>query len=112
MDGCRKGGHLKFEQGGIRTHKELDEAITRLWKIEDIPKSKAELTEDELRCESHFLQHTRRETDGKFVVRLPLNNHPSMLSESKGIAHERFKAIERRLLNNPPLREQYVAFIR
>ena len=97
---------------GICTHKELEAAITKFWESEEIPDSNTELTEDELRCESHLLQHTFRANDGRFVVRLPLKNHTSVLADSKGMAYERFKTIERRLTQNPELKEQYVAFMR
>ncbi|XP_037931170.1 uncharacterized protein LOC119665982 [Teleopsis dalmanni] len=83
-----------------------------IWESEEIPDSTSELTEDELRCEPHFLQHTFRGSDGRFVVKLPLKNHPSVLPDTKGIAYERFKTIERRFIQNPDLRNQCVSFMR
>ncbi|XP_037930364.1 uncharacterized protein LOC119665129, partial [Teleopsis dalmanni] len=97
---------------GICTTKELEESILKFWESEEIPDSTSELTEDELRCESHFLQHTFRGSDGRFVVKLPLKNHPSVLPDTKGIAYERFKTIERRFIQNPDLKNQYVSFMR
>lgn len=97
---------------GICTSKDLDETISRFWDAEEISEHNTELTEDELRCEAHFLQHTFRDQTGRFVVKLPLKDHPSVLTDSKGLAYERFKNIERRLEKNPSLKEQYVNFMR
>ena len=97
---------------GICTHKELEAAITKFWEAEEVPDPNTALTEDELHCESHFLQHTSRAPDGKFIVKLPLKQHPSMLAESKGMAFERLKSLERRLFHNPTLKDQYIMFMR
>ncbi|XP_037942448.1 uncharacterized protein LOC119675326 [Teleopsis dalmanni] len=97
---------------GICTTKDLEESILKFWESEEIPDSTSELTEDELRCESHFLQHTFRGSDSRFVVKLPLKNHTSVLPDTKGIAYERFKTIERRFIQNPDLKNQYVSFMR
>ncbi|XP_037960492.1 uncharacterized protein LOC119689678 [Teleopsis dalmanni] len=91
---------------------ELEESILKFWESEEIPASTSELTEDGLRCESHFSQHTFRGSDGRFVVKLPLKNHPSVLPDTKGIAYEKFKTIERRFIQNPDLKNQYVSFMR
>lgn len=97
---------------GVCTTKELEAAVAQFWEREETNDNQNKLTDDELRCESMFVQSTKRAEDGRFIVKLPLNNHPTLLAESKGIAYKRFEAIERRLQSNPALRDQYVSFMK
>jgi len=104
--------HITSAVCGICTTNDLENLISKFWETEEIPEGKTNLTKDDLMCEAHFLQNTTRSMDGRFEVKLPLKEHPSVLADSKGMAYERFKAIERRLSKDPPLKDQYVAFMR
>lgn len=75
------------------------------WNAEKLLHSNISVTEEELRCESHFFQHTFRDSDGRFVVKLPLKEHALVLAESKGMAHEKFKSIMKKQL----LKNQYIS---
>lgn len=49
---------------------DLGHILNRFWEVEHISPSR--LTKESLRCEEHFQQYTRRNSDGRFVVRMPL----------------------------------------
>ncbi|XP_075164230.1 uncharacterized protein LOC142236821 [Haematobia irritans] len=92
--------------------KALDEAIERLWKIDEVePTSKSMSTEENL-CEAHFAHHVAINKSGRFVVSLPFREIPQALGDSYTMAYNRFMSLERRLLKNSDLRAQYVQFMK
>lgn len=52
------------------TNGQLQEQLERFWKIESLP-TKTYYTTEEKECEKHFVETTYRQSDGRFVVRLP-----------------------------------------
>lgn len=67
---------------------------------------------DELReCERIFQTHTRN-SDGNFVVKLPLKAPPSELGQSRHIVYKRFKTLESKFARDPTYKKQYVNFMR
>ncbi|GBP02363.1 hypothetical protein EVAR_101193_1 [Eumeta japonica] len=65
--------------------------IERFWKLEDTNPTDRPLSLAEKRCEDHFAQNIKRKADGRFVVRLPFSENPSILGRSKTIAFNRSK---------------------
>jgi len=59
----------------------------------------------------HFQEHTTRNADGRFVVRLPLKNTYNELGNSLSMAISRFFSIERKLIRDTTLREEYTKFM-
>ncbi|XP_075156328.1 uncharacterized protein LOC142229633 [Haematobia irritans] len=92
--------------------KALDEAIERLWKIDEVePTSKPMSTKENL-CEANFAHHVAINKSGSFVVSLPFREIPQALGDSYTMACNRFMSLERRLLKNSDLRAQYVQFMK
>jgi len=98
----------------LTTANELDKSISRFWEVEhDVSFSNAsQYTSDERKCEVHFQQNVRRNDEGRFIVKLPINDEKlQQLGESKEIAKRRFLNLERRLITQPSTYEQYRKFM-
>ena len=84
---------------------DLTKAITKFWEIEEIEVSKPHSFE-ELECEKHYLENTRRDGTGRYIVRLPFRKATS-LGESRTMALRRFHALEKKLDSDPSLKTEY-----
>lgn len=114
------GGRLVGDQHVSNNRKELfcnlataevvDQQLQRFWHLEETPKVK-HLTSEELTCEDHFKTHTRRDPDGRYVVKMPLISDASDLGDSREMAMRRFMHLERKLQRSPDIQEQYKAFM-
>ncbi|XP_026671887.1 uncharacterized protein LOC113464700 [Ceratina calcarata] len=89
----------------------LENQLSKFWEIEQLPK-KVFYSNDELACEEHYALNTRRESDGRYIVRLPFNDKQHSLGESRSLALKRFYSLERRLEREPELKIQYRAFLK
>lgn len=68
---------------------------------------------EERACERLLQSSTQRNSDGRFVVKLPIREEIiSQLGESKDIAERRFFALEKRLLKQPEVYNEYRKFMR
>ena len=91
-----------------------NDIIKQFWEIEDQPlSSKKILTVEEQRCEDLFAATTNRTEDGNYVVMLPFRDEKpkSMGGNSRKIAVNRLKTLERRIRRNRDLKEKYTAVI-
>jgi len=70
------------------------------------------MTAEQKSCEDHFLTHTTRQPDGKFVVKLPTKMGPTQLGASRLSAERRLHTIESRLERDPDLKVQYHNFMK
>ncbi|XP_076661047.1 uncharacterized protein LOC143364788, partial [Halictus rubicundus] len=108
------GSQKTIKQGRLRgvchVAMSLDTQISRFWTMEEIPE-KTFLSAEERECETHFLQHTTRNKQGRYVVRLPFNEKREHLGNSKAMALRRFYSLERRLQLNLDLKTQYIKFL-
>lgn len=83
--------------------------LKRFWELESdiqLPKEKL-FTDEEKFCEQHFETNTRRESDGRYIVRLPLKVEVPQVTSSRDIAVNRLKSLERQLHKNKTLRVKY-----
>ncbi|GFV82893.1 DUF1758 domain-containing protein [Trichonephila clavipes] len=88
---------------------DLQNQIAKFWEVESIPDA-SNLSEEDQKVEKFYLDHTRRNCDGRYVVSLPLKND-NALGDSKVQAKRRFISLEKRLQDNPELRDKYVKFM-
>ncbi|KMQ88603.1 hypothetical protein RF55_11885 [Lasius niger] len=88
----------------------LEEQLIKFWDIEELSKKKSLSLEEEA-CEAHFVENTTRDENGRFVVKLPLKQNPSVLGDSKDQAEKRLIALEKRLRHNEALYKEYSAFL-
>ncbi|XP_055589848.1 uncharacterized protein LOC129742029 [Uranotaenia lowii] len=89
------------------TTDDLDFQLSRFWEIEHCPEARS-FSKEELACEKLFTDTTTRDELGRFVVRLPTK--PEMLcqlGDSATTASKRYHWMQRRLLRDPNLQDQY-----
>ncbi|XP_055522662.1 uncharacterized protein LOC129716848 [Wyeomyia smithii] len=85
----------------------LEELLCRFWSCEEIG-SPTNYSPEELRCEEQFAQTVERGSDGRYTVSLPkVEGALAKIGESKDIAFRRLLGLERRLLKDVELRQQY-----
>ncbi|XP_055623032.1 uncharacterized protein LOC129766489 [Toxorhynchites rutilus septentrionalis] len=69
-------------------------------------------SQEEKQCEQYYSSTVSRQTDGRYVVRLPRkHNFDELLGQSKTMALHRYELLERRLLKSPELKEGYNEFM-
>lgn len=89
---------------------EIRSQLNKFWELEEVPR-KPVMSQEEVECERHFVEHTRRLEDGRFCVTLPLKAKPETLGDSYYMARKRFESLERRFKRQPDVKTQYVDFI-
>ncbi|XP_040173677.1 uncharacterized protein LOC120906228 [Anopheles arabiensis] len=90
----------------------LEEIMQRFWESETIAEDPV-LSVEEDACEKHYTSTTVRNSARRYVVSFPFNPNPNVvLGESKATADRRLRCMERRLVNNPTMRDEYVKFMR
>ncbi|XP_017465524.1 PREDICTED: uncharacterized protein LOC108358601 [Rhagoletis zephyria] len=89
----------------------IDEHLQRLWKLDTIERSAKPMLPEHRICEDHFAATVQQDITGRIVVSLPFRDSPDTLGNSFDIARRRFLTMERRLLNSPEIRAQYVSFM-
>ncbi|XP_045541438.1 uncharacterized protein LOC123722924 [Papilio machaon] len=84
--------------------------LKQFWEIESvIPGTQKILSEEELRCEEFYSQTTRRDEDGRYVVKLPFrDDDPKCQYENtKALALKRFLHLEQKFQRNPEIAKRY-----
>lgn len=90
----------------------LEESVAKFWELEQVNESGKYLNNEEKSVESHFVAHTARAKDGRFIVNYPLVDSPETLGDSREIALKRFFGMERKLYRNDMLRSRYSNFMK
>ncbi|XP_033218415.1 uncharacterized protein LOC117173878 [Belonocnema kinseyi] len=86
--------------------------LQRFWEQEEVAlPASALLTAADLFCEQQYQTTHLRDSDGRYIVRLPLKGHISELGASRTQAELLFINLERRLLKNLELRAAYANFM-
>ncbi|XP_025830886.1 uncharacterized protein LOC112904620 [Agrilus planipennis] len=91
------------------TNQQLNEDIAKFEGCEETHSTLA--INERNRCEQHFGSSTTRNSEGRFVVRIPFKEDTRKLGEYRLIAEKRLLSLERQLSRNKELRDQYVAFL-
>lgn len=89
----------------------LNTTIKKFWEVEDVPHELPISLEDAL-CEEHFSKSHCRDTDGRYIVELPMKNDTPQYKEMKPKALRKFYYIEKRLLQNANWYLAYNQFMR
>ena len=95
---------------GLLSTNNLQDQLQRFWKIEDIQAGQV-CSQEELDCEEHFQQTHKRSPSGRFEVRLPFRKDPNQLGESYDNSVKRLRAVERKFVKHPIIKERYTAFM-
>ncbi|XP_045499305.1 uncharacterized protein LOC123696951 [Colias croceus] len=92
----------------------LDKLVRNFWELEELsaPSNKLQqLSSEDTACEKHFIRTTRRLSDGRFCVSIPLKQSPKLLGNTRAQAERRFYALEKRLQQNTNYKKMYSDFI-
>ncbi|XP_062716240.1 uncharacterized protein LOC134291886 [Aedes albopictus] len=88
----------------------LNDTVKKFWELEEIADTPSLGTEQD-ECEDTFRRTHHRTPSGRYVVQLPFREDVNKLCDNREMALRRFLALERRLVKDPTLKEQYVRFI-
>ncbi|CAH2226597.1 jg5548 [Pararge aegeria aegeria] len=84
--------------------------LNRFWELEAVSSEHC-LSQEERACERTFAETTARNSDGRFVVTIPLKDSPEVLGDSYAAAKRRLLSLERRFLRDSLLKERYLQFM-
>lgn len=93
----------------------LNGMIEQLWKQDEIESERnteSQLTEDQQMVEDHFMATHYRQTDGRFVVKIPFKPGVDYIGSSRNLAIRQFYGTERRMERFPAVREFYIEQMR
>ncbi|XP_054717352.1 uncharacterized protein LOC129226746 [Uloborus diversus] len=88
----------------------IDEVLQKFWELESIPQ-KEKLSIQDANCEKFYSETTTRDDTGRYEVKLPFKEEPS-LGNSRDQAIARFLPLEKKLIQNPSMYDQYKNFMR
>ncbi|XP_050061518.1 uncharacterized protein LOC126551649 [Aphis gossypii] len=92
------------------TYQQLEKQIENFWNIEEVPRVTIMSKEDQI-SEDHFIKTFKRNENGRYVVRLPFKETPHSMNSSYDIAVRRLAQVERSLIRNPSVYNQYREFM-
>ncbi|KAJ8972213.1 hypothetical protein NQ317_018687 [Molorchus minor] len=75
----------------------LNDQLALFWEIEECS-SKQPFSNEENAVEEHFINTTKRNAEGRFIVAIPFKEPLTKLGESRKIARRRFYALERNII--------------
>ncbi|XP_051162144.1 uncharacterized protein LOC127282104 [Leptopilina boulardi] len=91
---------------------DLQEELVRFWQLEEFIDKKF-LTEEEKMCEKFFRDTHTRNSEGRYIVRLPFKkNALSLLGNSFNSAISMLLKTERNLKRNPDLEREFYNFLK
>ncbi|XP_020297156.1 uncharacterized protein LOC109861769, partial [Pseudomyrmex gracilis] len=97
----------------VVTNVQLHEQLSRFWQLDQNFDQVNSYTINENLCEQHFLKNVTRNSQGRFVVKLPIKEQVlRRLGDSRDIALKRLRSLERRFQRDPDLKDQYTRFIK
>ncbi|XP_043279575.1 uncharacterized protein [Venturia canescens] len=83
MDSSQQSAGLVHHAAVDHGYQELQDLLTQFWVQEEVSGSgESHLTPDEQECETHFLTTHKRDSDGRYVVRLPVKSASGTLGGS------------------------------
>ncbi|XP_058446413.1 uncharacterized protein LOC131427338 [Malaya genurostris] len=95
----------------LATVNDVHHLLEKFWSIEEDNVSPCHSVE-EAACEEHFRRTVTRNSEGRYVVRLPLKQDVlATLVDNRRTALRRFYQLESRLHRNSDLHQQYRAFV-
>jgi len=96
----------------IVTNSQLHEQLTHFWQQEGCGDNSTNHTLVEAQCERHFLNTVSRDSNGRFIVTLPIKEQLiSKIGHSRDTALKRLINLERRFKREPNLKTLYADFM-
>ncbi|XP_028171679.1 uncharacterized protein LOC114360986 isoform X2 [Ostrinia furnacalis] len=100
---CHNINHCNFSDS-------IESQLSKFWDLDSISPTHS-MSKDEYKCESIFKNTTKRDNDGRFVVKIPLKDSPDTLGDSYNMSKRRFLSLERKLQNDEKTKQQYHHFM-
>ncbi|XP_066603091.1 uncharacterized protein [Prorops nasuta] len=92
---------------------ELKASLEKFWVIEDFATPPYILSPEEEMCEAQFRESHRRDSNGRYEVKLPIKEPmPRLASETRSMAVSSLKSLHRRFNKDPTLANAYKEFMR
>ncbi|XP_067214160.1 uncharacterized protein [Linepithema humile] len=89
----------------------LDKLLQNFWEIEELPRQTL-LSPEEQHCEEHFVSTHSRDSNGRYIVRLPFKRGPPIeIGSSHGTAKRLLQGLQQRFNENPQLKAEYSDFL-
>lgn len=89
----------------------IEENLKAFWELEE-PAAIDRSNPEDVHCERHFIQTHSRNTDGRYMVRLPFRTEQHLLDDNKSTALRRFYVLEAKFRKDPKLSEDYKSFMK
>ncbi|KAL0818485.1 hypothetical protein ABMA28_008940 [Loxostege sticticalis] len=94
-------------------HALTDDYLKVFWEMEADPKSQPKmLSQEEEECEIFYAQTTCRDSQGRYIVRLPFKQQNVEFENSKLIAERRLRYLESRFNKNESLKKSYAKVVK
>ncbi|XP_015118792.1 uncharacterized protein LOC107042306 [Diachasma alloeum] len=108
---CAPNSSLKVTKQ--TANQQLLELLKKIWTHEELPdtSSSSVLTKAEAECEQHFIETHRRDSTGRYIVRLPFKSSPAALEDTASAAKGQLQKLIRRLSSDPDTHSRYKKFI-
>lgn len=92
------------------TNDTLHQQLERFWTQEEISETEI-YSEEEKECEKHFFDTFKRDSTGRFVIRMPIRAR-IQLGNSRELALKRLTSLERRFEKDKGLKTEYIKFMK
>lgn len=110
VSGCTPDINNQHSNACFFTHSGSDQ-LSRFWELDSMSTSQVNDPCESEACEVIFQETTTRQSDGRFVVTIPLKKSPDCLGDSYYQAKKRFLSIENRMNSDPKYKQQYSDFM-
>lgn len=94
----------------LAINNDLNFNLERFWKIEETQNNAKLSVEDQI-CENSYKNTTERDSNGRFVVDLPIKENSGTFGESVTNAVKRLYAMERKFGKNDEFKQKYIEFM-
>ncbi|XP_043284930.1 uncharacterized protein [Venturia canescens] len=112
MDPSKQSAGLVHHAAVDHGYQELQDLLTQFWVQEEVSGSgESHLTPDEQECETHFLTTHKRDSDGRYVVRLPVKTASGTLGGSFHTASSCLHRLQCKLNRDSSYRGLYDTFL-
>ncbi|XP_046810004.1 uncharacterized protein LOC124420590 [Lucilia cuprina] len=95
-----------------RVDHNLDELLQRFWTQEEGKTKSSILSPEEKECEAHFQATYRRDSSGRYIVRLPFKSSPNTLGDSRKEAERMLAKLYQKSESNPQFFKLYSDFLK
>ena len=106
-----QSSHASISTHQISCSSAFEDELRRFWKVEELPRQSI-LSPQERQCETHFRETHSRNSDGRYIVRLPFKSPPPLdIGASRLQAERMLNTLTRRFKNNSVLAIEYRKFL-